>query len=100
MESCAKRLLRGGPFDLVFIDHAKERYLEDLRRIEALGALRSGSLVVADNVLCFGPLEEYLSYVRDAEGPFASSELHRSFVEYTHGLDEREADGVEVSVYR
>ena len=40
-----------GPFDLVFLDHWKDLYEPDLRRLEAGGLLRPGSTVVADNVV-------------------------------------------------
>ena len=36
--------------DVLFVDHAKERYLPDLRLIEEAGLLRDGSVVCADNV--------------------------------------------------
>ena len=49
--------------DVLFIDHVKERYLPDLRIIEAAGLLREGSVVCADNVVFF-QLQEYLDYVR------------------------------------
>ena len=40
--------------DLLLIDHEKAAYLKDLQAIERRGYLRSGSVVVADNVLSFG----------------------------------------------
>jgi len=53
-----------GPFDVVFMDHWKDLYAEDLQRIEKHGLLRPGSVVIADNVGPFFGAEEYLSYVR------------------------------------
>jgi predicted O-methyltransferase YrrM len=41
----------GGPAALVFVDHCKDCYLPDLRRMEALGLVVPGTLVLADNVV-------------------------------------------------
>jgi catechol O-methyltransferase len=72
--------------------------------------LRSGCVVVADNVLSFGvPLTEYLSHVRDPEGPYRSSEIHKETVEYSMVGVETDApeevnamyeDGIEVSILK
>eukprot|EP00483_Globobulimina_turgida_P012816 UN12840 len=51
-------------FGLVFIDHSKNVYLSDLQLIEKCGLVKSGTFIVADNVLVFG-LNDYLSYVRN-----------------------------------
>lgn len=40
--------------DVLFIDHEKTLYLDDLRMVEAAGLLNEGAVVVADNVLSFG----------------------------------------------
>ena len=82
-----------GPFDLVFLDHWKDAYKEDLISIETAGLLRPGSLVVADNV---GPLfdpAEYLEYVRTC-GHY-DCEHRESTLEYSD-----QPDAVEISVYR
>jgi catechol O-methyltransferase len=71
------------PFDLVFIDHWKDLYLPDLKRLEAHGLLRSGSVVVADNVGLFD-VSEYLEYVRSS-GRYASRNVASS-VEYRDDL--------------
>ena len=57
------RELSGRPIDFLFIDHAKDEYLPDLKRIEEAGLLHAGSVVAADNVLVFG-LDEYVDHVR------------------------------------
>ncbi len=73
-----------GKFDLIFIDAAKEEYLEYLKLIER--KLREGSVVVADNAGTFAEqMRDYLKYVRTS-GKYGSE--YRSFGE----------DGVEVSV--
>jgi predicted O-methyltransferase YrrM len=55
----------------VFLDGMKELYLPMLRQLEP--ALRSGALVVADDLDLFPkPLESYLSYVRDPANGYVS----------------------------
>jgi len=81
-----------GPFDVVFLDHWKDVYLPDLRRLEDAGLLRPGSIVVADNVGFFA-VPEYLDHVR--HGGRYRSAFHRATVEYQEQLE----DGVEVSVF-
>lgn len=82
-----------GVFDLVFLDHWKDLYKQDLQAIEAKGLLAPGSLVVADNVgASFNPAE-YLEYVRTC-GRY-DCEHRESTIEY-HTLP----DAVEISVYR
>ena len=82
-----------GPFHLVFLDHWKDLYLEDLQLLEAHGGLAPGSVVVADNV---GPIfgaERYLDYVRSC-GRYESE--HRvTTIEYSEM-----PDAVEISVYQ
>ena len=82
-----------GPFDLVFIDHWKDLYLPDLRRLESHGLLRPGSVVVADNVGLFD-VSDYLDYVRSG-GRYESRNV-ASTVEYRDALP----DAVEISVFR
>ena len=41
-----------GPFDVVLVDNEKDRYVEALEAVE--GALRPGSLVLADNAVTAG----------------------------------------------
>jgi catechol O-methyltransferase len=82
-----------GPFDLVFLDHWKDLYKEDLKAIEAKGLLRPGSIVVADNV---GPLFgaiPYLEYVRNC-GHY-ETEHREATLEYS-----TIPDAVEISIYR
>ena len=40
--------------DMLFIDHEKALYVDDLRMVEAAGLLEAGAVVAADNVLSFG----------------------------------------------
>ena len=83
-----------GPFDLVFIDHWKERYLPDLLLIERHQLLHEGSVVVADNVGIFEhSVRNYLDHVRRSEHYDTSH--HKTHMEYEDHI----ADGVEVSVW-
>ena len=73
---------------LVFIDHEKSLYLQDLQIIISTGLLKSGSVVVADNTLVLGRESTgYLNYVRDVNGLFQSSQEFRSYVEYSVSED-------------
>jgi len=81
-----------GPFHLVFLDHWKDRYLDDLQAIERRGLLVPGSRIFADNVGAVFGEQPYLGYVRDsARYVTRYVEAH---VEYT-----RVEDGVEISVF-
>jgi catechol O-methyltransferase len=68
------------PFDLVFLDHWKNLYLPDLSRILERRLLRSGAVVVADNV---GPMfgkNPYVPWI-EARSDFESTRVE-SHVEY------------------
>lgn len=78
-----------GPFDVVFIDHRKRRYLEDLQALEKHGLLAPGALIIADNVLQSAPVvAPYLAHVRQ-------SGLYDS-----HFVPAGDNDGFEVSTRR
>lgn len=82
-----------GHFDLVFLDHWKDLYKQDLQLIEERGLIGPGSIVVADNVgKIFAP-EAYLEYVRNC-GHY-DCENRPATIEYT-----AVPDAVEISVYR
>ena len=51
-----------GKADLVFLDHCKECYAPDLRRLERAGLVGVGTVVVADNVVYPGA-PGYLSLI-------------------------------------
>lgn len=82
-----------GPFDLVFLDHWKDLYESDLRKLEEHGLIAPGSIVVADNVGDIFDPSDYLDYVRNC-GRY-TSESREATIEYTSL-----ADAVEISVYR
>ncbi|KAF1794977.1 S-adenosyl-L-methionine-dependent methyltransferase [Phytophthora cactorum] len=74
-----------------FIDHDKKLYKSDLMVIEQSGLLRSGSVVVADNVV-YAHISDYLDYVRGH--PHFKSVLRESLLEYSDLKD-----AIEVSTY-
>lgn len=81
-----------GSFDLVFLDHWKDLYKTDLQLLEEKGLVRSGTIVVADNVgEIFGDTG-YLDYVRGC-GRY-SSENRAATIEYT-----ALKDAVEISTF-
>ncbi|HLZ84138.1 MAG TPA: O-methyltransferase [Caulobacteraceae bacterium] len=68
----------GGPFDLVFVDADKVNYSNYLRLI--MGAVRSGSLILADNVIRRGailadrPADEAAAAARDFNALLAADD--------------------------
>ncbi|XP_075691051.1 catechol O-methyltransferase A-like [Rhinoderma darwinii] len=78
-------------FDLVFIDHWKVSYLPDTKLLEEYGLLKSGSVLLADNVTCPGA-PDYLKYVRNS--PQYRSKYFPAQLEYL-----QVEDGVEKSVF-
>jgi catechol O-methyltransferase len=70
-----------GSVDLVFIDHAKELYLPDLRQIVDEGWLHPGSVVVADNV-GFPGAPEYRAFMQSQEGTGWRTVEHKTHAEY------------------
>ncbi|KLP16184.1 putative catechol O-methyltransferase [Fusarium fujikuroi] len=52
--------------DLLFLDHQKSAYVADLMLCEELSLIRSGSIVVADNVISPGA-PFYLDYIRGSQ---------------------------------
>jgi catechol O-methyltransferase len=81
-----------GSFDLVFLDHLKDLYLNDLKLMERHGLVRQGTIVVADNVGEIFGAHAYLDYVRNS-GRYVS-ENRPGTIEYT-----RLADAVEISTF-
>ena len=81
-----------GRFDLVFLDHRKELYKQDLQLIEQRGLIGPGTIVVADNVGDVFDPHEYLAYVRTC-GRY-ESEYREATIEYTDL-----PDGVEISLW-
>ncbi|XP_073415171.1 catechol O-methyltransferase-like [Dendrobates tinctorius] len=49
--------------DFVFMDHFKEHYASDTKLLEECGVIKTGSVILADNVVCPGA-PDFLEYVR------------------------------------
>jgi catechol O-methyltransferase len=71
----------GGTLDFAFLDHDKDAYRPDLERIVDRGWLRTGAVVVADNVK-FPGAPGYREYMREREGREWRTTEHRTHVEY------------------
>jgi catechol O-methyltransferase len=78
-------------FDLIFIDHHKAVYLRDFKMLEEFGLIKSGTTIVADNVICPGA-PDYLEYVRTNQN--YTTKMHETTLEYKDNV----RDGVEVSI--
>ena len=78
-------------FDLIFIDHGKDFYLRDFKLLENAGLIRSGTTIVADNVIIPGA-PEYIEYVRN--NPNYITRCYEEYFEYDNEL----VDGIEVSI--
>jgi catechol O-methyltransferase len=70
-----------GAVGFVFIDHDKSTYLPDLERIVEERWLRTGSVVVADNVK-FPGAPEYRAHLKQQEGKTWRTIEHDTHVEY------------------
>ena len=77
--------------DLIFIDHHNNVYLRDLKLLEESGLIRSGTVIVADNVIYPGA-PDYLQYIRNNSN--YTTTFHNAKLEYS----EDKPDGVEVSI--
>ncbi|KAF7189410.1 putative catechol O-methyltransferase 2 [Pseudocercospora fuligena] len=69
-EESLRKLHAQGKFshiDFLFLDHVEDLYIQDLKVVQDLGLLRSGAMIVADNVLIPGA-PEYRKYVRNHDG--------------------------------
>jgi len=72
---------RGGA-DLVFLDHSKEHYLPDFKRLEESGVVRKETVVVADNCLYPG-CPDYVEYITTNSN--YDSKRYESELEYKEG---------------
>ena len=70
-----------GMLDFMFIDHHKDAYLADLRRITERRWLHRGSIVVADNVR-FPGSPKYRRFMRAQQGKTWHTVEHKTRVEY------------------
>lgn len=79
-------------FDMVFLDHWKERYLPDTHLLEEHGLLRKGTVLLADNVIVPGA-PDFLEYVR-GNNKFECTH-YSSYLEYM-----KVVDGLEKAIYQ
>jgi catechol O-methyltransferase len=79
-------------YDCVLLDHKKDLYWNDLMLINEHGWIKSGTVVVADNVIVFG-LNDYMKNIEES-GLFKDCVLHESLLEY----DSKRVDGMHVAV--
>ncbi|KAJ7983795.1 hypothetical protein DPEC_G00371260 [Dallia pectoralis] len=79
--------------DLVFMDHWKKCYRNDLQALEGSGLLGKGSVVLADNVL-FPGAPNFLKHVR--KSGLYEWKIHRATLEYSKGI----RDGMAELVYQ
>lgn len=70
-----------GSVDLVFLDHAKEAYLPDIKMIVERGWLHPGSIAVGDNIK-FPGAPEYHAYMKENEGKLWKTDEHHTHAEY------------------
>jgi len=70
-----------GALDFAFLDHAKEAYLPDAKRLIDRGWLHTGSVLVADNVK-FPGAPEYRAYMKENEGRTWRTTEYETHAEY------------------
>ena len=70
-----------GGLDFVFLDHSGDAYLTDLQRMQSLGWLRKGAIVVADNVR-FPGAPAYRAFMQAEQGRTWQTVEHEAHVEY------------------
>ena len=70
-----------GALDFVFLDHDKDAYLDDLKRILDRGWLHPGAIAVADNVRIPGA-PKYREYMRQQQGKLWSTVELKAHLEY------------------
>jgi len=82
-----KLLYKVDNFDLVFIDHCKDKYLSDFNLLEAEQFLKQGSVIVADNVL-FPGSPDYLEYIQSNTDKYKST-CYDEMVEYANDIKDQ-----------
>jgi catechol O-methyltransferase len=81
LDALARHGFDEGKLDLLFIDHDKSAYLQDLQSILDRGWLHRGSIVVADNILIPGA-PKYRDYMRQQQGKLWNTVEHKAHGEY------------------
>jgi catechol O-methyltransferase len=70
-----------GALDFLFLDHDKAYYLADLQSILDRGWLRTGAIVMADNIR-FPGAPKYREYMSQQEGKLFNTTEHSAHAEY------------------
>ncbi len=78
-------------FDFIYIDHYGQHYLRDFKLLEQYGFIKSGTMIVADNVIAPGA-PDYMHYLHN--NPNYRTKTYESTVEYMEDM----RDGVEVTI--
>lgn len=78
--------------DFLFIDHAKQLYLQDIKTAQEVELLKPGTYIVADNVI-FPGAPDYLEHV--TSDPKFQTHVVKTNLEYS-----KAEDGVAVSIYQ
>jgi catechol O-methyltransferase len=79
--------------DLVFFDHDKDAYLDDLQELEKAGIVRKGVHVAADNVL-FARIDGYRNYMQNhADNGIVQTKLVKGALEYSEMEEQEQAGG-------
>ncbi len=69
--------------DFLMIDHDKDSYLADLKRLEKSGLIKRGTIVAADNVI-FAGIFEYINYMQGlAKEGIVKTSTKEAAVEYS-----------------
>ena len=83
----------GYNFDLLFLDAAKDQYLQYLKICEEVGIIKSDAIIIADNVaISKNEMMDYLEYVRN------SGKYKSKTIETTLEFSKDVKDAIEVSV--
>lgn len=91
----------GHQIDFCLLDHDKDKYLSDLRQLEANNWIQSGTYVAADNVVvAHHQLQSYRTYMNQKQqnGQVQTSMIEQQ-LEYSDQNDPSLRDGIELTVY-
>lgn len=97
-----------GGVDFFFVDHEQDDYCNDLRILETVGAIKKGTVLVADNIFRPGAPEyhKYVTsspewkkqFVQEIPNPQGKEYLGRpDFVYETHLIDDQDVVGIDVT---
>lgn len=85
--------------DLLFLDHDKDAYLSDLKRLEEAGMISRGTHVAADNVI-FAQIDNYRAYINQlaslgvVESKLVEAQLEYSAPDATESNQAKLCDGI------